>query len=239
MTLAFGGTITIQSLTMGTFGGTFENSVNNNNITCSATTTAFSLTGTGTRTIKLGTATYTISGNSGSPTWTAATTTNMTLTATSATISFTGNASARTFIGGSQSYGTVSFAATTMSGPGRCLISTASGAGNTFANLNFTAPNVVIFTALTNHTISNAFTWAGTAGSEIAVFSDTFGTGPTINAAASSTAQWAAFRDITFTGSPVASDSFDLGDNSGITINAPGGTGTSLSTGGGFSAGFF
>src|SRR3954451_7178669 len=35
VTLNFGGTITIQSLTMGTLAGTFDNSVNNNNITVS------------------------------------------------------------------------------------------------------------------------------------------------------------------------------------------------------------
>src|SRR5689334_24115345 len=54
VTLNFGGTITVQSITMGAFTGTWDNSVNNNDITVTASGSCFSGSGSGTRTIKLG-----------------------------------------------------------------------------------------------------------------------------------------------------------------------------------------
>src|SRR5262249_37995777 len=93
VTLNFGGTITIQSLTLGAFTGTFDNSVNNNNITVTATGNAFSGTGTATRTIKLGTATYTLTAT-GNVAWNFSNATGLTYTGNSgANIVFSGTAS--------------------------------------------------------------------------------------------------------------------------------------------------
>ncbi len=61
VTLNFGGTITIQTFTMGAFTGTIDNSINNNNMS----TQGFNVTGTGVRALKLGSATYTTDGGGG------------------------------------------------------------------------------------------------------------------------------------------------------------------------------
>jgi hypothetical protein len=217
VTLNFGGTITVQFIAMGTFTGTFDNSVNNNNITVT-TGTGFAGSGGGVRTIKLGTATYTLSSDTAS--WNFGTTTNLTYTGnTGANIVFTGASGSRNFAGGGLSHGAVTFGAS--SGAGFYLVSGSS----TLASLSITAPNFVVFTPSTTNTISSAFNWAGSSSSQIAIVSNSFSTAATIAAAASSTASWTAFRDVTFTGSPTASNSFNLGDTSGITITAPSGGG--------------
>jgi hypothetical protein len=54
------------------------------------------------------------------------------------------------------------------------------------------------------------------------LMSSSLGSQTNITAAAGSAAQWCAVRDISFSGSPLATDSLDLGNNSGITITPPG-----------------
>ena len=228
-TLNFGGSISLNSITNNAFTGTWDNSVNNNNITLSLTGTAYNCSGSGVRTIKLGSATYTM---------TAAAlaqfgfnpATNLTLSASAATLSFAGAGTKAITAGGSQTFGTVSFG--TSSGVGFCHFVSSMTVGT----LNVTAPNVVQFGAGSTVTISNPFAFTGSPGSEISISSDGFPTTATVAAAAASTASWCAFRDMTFTGSPVASNSFDLLHNSGITITPPssgggggGGSGPSFS----------
>lgn len=234
VTLNFGGTITIQSLAMGAFTGTFENSVNNNNITMTASGGAFNISGTGTRTIKLGTATYTLSNNS--VTFNAGTATNLTYTASSATIAFTGASGTRAILsssGTALSHGNVTVAAS--SGAGRFQVNS-NNAAQTLKSLTITAPNYIEFPPAGTTTITDAFNWAGSSSSQIAICSMTTTSSATVAATAGSVASWCSFRDMTFTGSPVASNSFNLGNNSGITINAPSGGG---GAGAGFSATIF
>ncbi len=228
VTLNFGGTVSLTTLTMGAFTGTFDNSVNNNNFTISGN---FAGSGTGARTYKLGTATYTLTGAASR--WQVVTVTNLTYTATASTISFTGTSGLRgieSSSGTAMSHGNVIFAAST--GSGRGHVNNNSGA-STLASLTITAPNYIQFPAGATTTITGAFTWTGTRGSEIAIASDAISTTATAAAAANSTAAWASFRDMTFTGSPIANNSFDLGNNSGITINGP----ATFGSGGGFIGG--
>lgn len=217
VTLNFGGTITIQSITMGAFTGTWDNSVNNNNMTLSSTGSAFNGSGSGTRTIRLGTATYTLTATSCA--WNFTTVTNLTYVGSSANIVFTGSSGTRTINAGNLSHGNVSFGAS--SGNGFCSIS--GSTTYTFASLAITAPNHLVGSGGTTLTITNAFTWNGSSSAQIGLTSTAAGSALSIAAAGSSTAAWTAFRDITFTGSPTASNSFDLGGNSGITITAPSG----------------
>lgn len=212
VTLNFGGTITIQSLTMGTFTGTFDNSVNNNNITVSGSS-GFGLSGSAVRTYKLGTATYTLT--SGSASWSFGTSSNATFTAGSSTITFSGGSSTKSFAGGDKTYGTVNFGA--VSGNGMYSVN----GSNTFAHLNITAPNLFEFQISQTQTISNSVAWAGSSGSEIALLTNSNNSATTMAFAAGSTMQWCAFRGQTCSGSPVATNSFDLGNNSGISITAP------------------
>lgn len=224
ITVNFGGTITIQSLTCGAMGMTLDFSVFNNNVTLSTGANAFSGTGTGTRTINLGNGTWTLSGASGAGNiWNMSVTTNLTFSANSSILSFTNTtATGSVMMPGGLTYSTVSIAGIT--GGGRFAISGSC----TIANLNISAPNFVTFPSGSTVTITNSFAWNGTSSNQIGIASSTQNTSATIAAAASSTAAWAAFRDMTFTGSPSASNSFDLGHNSGITITAP-----SASSGGG------
>lgn len=226
ITVNFGGTITIQSLTMGactasTTGCIFDNSVNNNNITVTATGTPFNGSGSGTRTYKLGTATYTLS--AGSPTASFSTASNLTCECSSSTFSFTGDGS-RTFLyGGTLTFGTVSVSAAASTG---FFKFTRASGSVTFGNLNVTAPNYIVISALTTVTITNAVNIAGSSSNQIGFTSDSVSNASGLSVGTSSTFQWSAFRDILFTGSPTITNSFNLGGNSGATITGP-------STGGG------
>lgn len=217
VTLNFGGTITIQSLTMGAFTGTWDNSVNNNNITVTASGSAFSLSGIGARTIKLGSATYTLSSGSNVG-WACTTTTNLTLTATSSTIVFSGAGGSKTFSGGaSQTYGTLSLSAS--SGTGRfTFINTAVS----LATFTVVAPNYVIFNVSATLTISAALNLVGTSSAKIGLVTDTVGSAANIDIPSGQTAAWTSFRDVTFTSNTlIATSSFDLGHNTAVTITPP------------------
>lgn len=197
---------------MGAFTGTLDFSANNPNITMGT----FSGTGTGTRTINLGNGTWTITGTG--TLWTFANTTGLTFNANSSNIIFSAvTALLRTMSNGATlSYSTVTVNA---NGSGGSFGIAATG---TIATLVINAPNCVTILAGGTLTISNAFAWAGTSSAPILIESNTISTTATIAAPASSTMAWAGIRDMTFTGNtPVASNSFDLGHNSGITITAP------------------
>ncbi|MGZ5836363.1 MAG: hypothetical protein ACXWJ5_09185, partial [Xanthobacteraceae bacterium] len=221
VTLNFGGTITIQSLSMGSFTGTFENSVNNNNITASAGT-GFALGGGASKTFNLGSATYTLTHAAAIWDYNAG---GGTFNGGSSTITFTGTSGVRVFKGGDKTYGTVNLGTSTGAG-------TVSVTGNdTIQTLNITAPNWIEFQGGGTITIINAVAWMGTSTSQIAIVTNSNGTTTNIAFAAGSAMQWCAFRCIIGTGSPVATNSFNLGNNSGIAITPPGG--------GSFSGGFF
>lgn len=219
-----GGTVTItaphtfQALTMGAFTGTWDNSVGNHNITVTNTSSAFSITGSGTRTIRLGSATYTLS--AAGAVWQATTTTNLTFVGSSANIVFAqGNGS--TLNGGGLSYGSISFGASTS------LAAYLISGANTFGTVTITAPNWIQFPSTVTTTISNAFNWVGTASGPIMIVSSspTGSSAANIAAAGGSTASWCGFRTVTFTGSPTASNSLDFGQVSGISISVPASSG--------------
>ncbi len=214
----FGGTITIQSLTMGAFTGTFDNSSNNNNITCSNSSGTFSITGTGTRTITLGSATYTVNANG---TWTAATTTNLTFSGASSTIAYA-TTGFRDFTGGGLTYGTVTVAASAAAA-GRLVI---TGSSSTIGSLSVTAPNWILLP--TTMTIT-AMALNGTSSSQILVQPSSVGNGSTVATGGGSIGSWSGLLSVTFTGSPTLANGFDFGNNSGITITAPSSGGGSVS----------
>jgi len=217
VTLNFGGTVTIQSLTCGALVGTFDNSVNNNNMTLSLSGTSFGGTGSGARILKLGTSTTTLSG--ANATMTFATATNLTMNAGSATVSYTGSGARQYISGGAFTIGTLSIGAS--AGLGSWKYNVGSGSNTTFTNVNITAPNYIVVAVGTTLTVTNAVNWAGTSSSAIGFVSDTIGTQAGVSVGAGSTLQWSAIRDTLFTGSPTATNSLDLGHNSGITITGP------------------
>ncbi len=226
ITLNFGGTITIQSLTTGactasTTGCIFDNSVNNNNITVTATGSAFNWSGAGTRNMKLGSATYTMSATGSGATWAWSNISNATISAASATIAWTGSASnVRTITGpgtGGITYGTLTLSAN--SGAGYYALTGI----NTFGTFNVTAPIFVrLLSGSAVQTVTNAINWVGTGANPIGMSSDATGNQGTFTLTNGGTLAYASLRDIIFTGGTVtANNSLNVGNNSGVTINGP------------------
>lgn len=207
------GAVTVQSITCGAFTGTLDFSANNNNVTLSSST-GFSGSGSGTRTINLGNGTWTLSSTSNSTPWDMGTTTNLTFNANSSTIILSGNTAAtstRTFAGGALTYSSIQVNGTAAGG-----LTTITGV-NTIGTLTATGPNALAFGA--NQTITN-LNLNGSSGAAVGCMSNIIGATQRTLTITTLTATWAAFRAII--GSGTATNSFDLGSNSGITITAPG-----------------
>lgn len=126
-----GGTVTVNtnfsivSLTMGAFTGTLDFSANNN----SPTVGTFNGSGTGTRTLNMGSGTWTITGN-GTTVWTTQTTTGLTINIGTSTVNFTyaGSTGTRSIIAGA-AFNNISISA------GSDIV--ALGSTMTCANLSF------------------------------------------------------------------------------------------------------
>ncbi len=219
VTVNFGGTITVQSITCGAFTGTLDFSANNNSVTLLLSGTAFSGTGSATRTLNLGSGTWTLTG--ANATWTIATTTGLTFSGASSTIVFSGNPTAtnpRTFSGGALTYGTVTFNA--ISAGGYQTINN----NPTITSLNIAGPNYIALNGGGQSvTVTNSFSINGTSGNEITFSTNITATNTTISSANNGSCSWCAFRYMTFAGGGTftATNSFDLGGNTGITITAP------------------
>jgi hypothetical protein len=218
-TVTVNATITIQSITCGAFTGTLDFSANNNNVTLSATG-GMSAGGTGTRTVNLGNGTWTLSATSGTV-WNFGTVTNLTFNANSSTIVLSGAAAnCVVFSGGGLTYNAVQFLAN------NCVSVVGS---NTIGTLTVTAPNAIYLTASTTNTLTNAPTITGTSSSPVAILQNGPATGTVAISCASGTMalDWAAVRGTVFSGGATftATNSLDLGGNSGITITPPTGGG--------------
>jgi hypothetical protein len=219
-----GGTVTVDatvsglslgSITCGAFTGTIDFSA----ISALTITGTFSVTGSGTRTVTLGSATYTLSGVNVNN-WDCTTTTNLTLSAASATFSIiTGGAQGQNFVGGGQSYGTLSFGARSQIGK------TSISGANTFANLSITPSVVVSFPPSVTTTITNAINWAGSSSALFYIDNGNSAGAATISLGATPTAvSWGAFKAITFAGAGsgfTATNSFSLGGLTGASVTGP------------------
>lgn len=218
----------IASLAMGactasTTGCILDFSVNNNSVTVS--TNGFSITGSGVRQLKMGSAVINITGSNGF--WDATTVTNLTLTPGTSNIVFSGASTAtRTFTGGGKTYATVTVSPNSSSG-----VFQFTDTGNTFGTLAITAPNWIFFSIFTTQTVTNQITWSGTSTQQLLVSSNSQSLSGTINSPANAAMTWAAFYRITMGGggTHAATNSFNNGNNSGFTISAP----SSIGGGGG------
>jgi len=221
-----GGTVTVDStlngvtltqITAGAFTGTLDFSANNPSMTLTA---SFSITGAGTRTINLGSGTFTLPATNANN-WDATTVTGLTFNAGTSTILIPNgaNGNAATFVGGGLTYSTLSLGARA-SGSGVSI----SG-NNTFATLLVAGPININLTGGATQTITNAIAWNGSSSALIAIFCSSATKG-TLAVAVGSVTSWSALKNITFTGTTVAAtSSFDLGGNTGVTITAPSGGG--------------
>lgn len=217
--------LSLISITMGAFTGTLDFSVNNPSITI---TNQFSNNGAGTRTLKLGSGTFTVSSNNGAM-WDFFGA-GLTLTPGTATISFTSTslAGAATVQLGSSG---ISYAGTTMTFAAVTNGFSTFLQGNTSATLgtlNITGPRNFTFSSAATITISNAFNWVGSVSNPIGIESASAGAAATISVASGTpTMSGAAIRSMTFTGGATftATNSLDLKGNTGITITPPSGGG--------------
>lgn len=219
-TITVAADLSLQSLTMGACTGTttgciIDFSVNNNNVTLSGNSgISFSGTGTGTRNLKMGNGVWTLT--STATVWNMTTTTNLTFAANSSTIVINNTSiNSKTFVGGALTYNAVSISAGTLATLGVVSFNSA----NSFSSVTIANPNYVTFPSSATNTITT-LTLNGTVASPITFTAGSPNTTGTL-ALTSATIAGAAIRDFTFTGSPTATSSFDLGHNSGITITAP------------------
>ncbi len=233
-----GGTVTVaaavngdtfQTITCGAFTGTLDFSANNPSITLT-NAGGFNGSGTGARTIKMGSGTFTFTVTTAAAAlFTMATTTNLGGTSdfSAATYVFSGsNAFIRGFSTGGLTYGTLTVA-TNAGGGGVNIV----GANPTFATINFTGPGALGFPSGTTTTITNAFAFTGSSYTSPSLIEAASG-GPlilgTIHASAASTMDKVAVRDLTFNTSAVTVTGYDLQGNTfsgggGISAPASGG----------------
>jgi hypothetical protein len=175
-----GGTVTVNttvnsiSITCGAFTGTLDFSANNNNVTLNS----FSASGSATRTVNLGSGTWTITGTSGLL-WDVSNNTGLTFSASSSTIVFSGNisgagAAIQAWASSSPTtYGTIRFSPTGGGGGGVQLNYLGS---TTITNLSFTTSCTVTFVngaTITNISIAAGIQIGLTAGNSL-IFNNPF-----------------------------------------------------------------
>ncbi len=209
----------ILSLSWGNFTGTLDFDTNNVAMTITGSG-GFAGSGTGTRKFLGAGSSWLFTINTSAPSlWSMTTTTNLYGSSdfTNMTITYTATtAFIRGFLTGGLHYGT--FTVSTNSSQGGINIS-----GNaTIDTLNFTGPGLLSIAAASTVTITNAFAWTVTGSAISTLISQGPGVLGTIHASAVSSLDKFAIRDITFNTSAVtATNSYDLGDNAGVTITAP------------------
>lgn len=175
---------------------------NNKNVTTGSVQT----NNANTRTLKMGSGTWTLTGAN----WNATNATGLTVEGT-ATVNMA-SASAKTFNGGGANYGTITL---NQGGAGALTIN----ASNTFANItNTVQPATITFQASTTNTVG-AFTVSGTSGNLITINSSTPGTQATLSDASGvNSVSFCDIKDINATGGATwdayyANGNVDSGNN--------------------------
>ena len=213
-TVTVNGNFTNNGLAMGAFTGTLDFSANNNNMTCSG---SFNISGSGTRTLNMGSGTFTLSG-ANSTVWDATTITGLTFNCGTSTILLQTTATAtRTLALNTLTYNTITFNNTGGAGfqisfTGNSTIANLN-LGNC-RNVNMPAGPVTITGQLTNANVSGSPGLFG--GSNAANDIE-------LSLANANTVDWLALWNIVVTGagSLTANSSFNLGGLTNVTVNQP------------------
>lgn len=225
-----GGTVTISAtisgstfagITMGAFTGTLDFATNPVTLTLvTSGAPAFSVTGTGTRTLSLGTSTFNLQAIN-SNAWDCTTSTNMTATLGSATfnfqnVSFFGNSTFVTggALCGGSTYGILNVSSSTA----EAMI--ISGNSAVFSQVNLTGP---LRLSTSTITVTNAVNWAGSAANLITIYPTTGGTVSSITfSATGNVGSWVGIGGITaVTNGLTLTNSFNQGSNTNISITNP------------------
>lgn len=170
---AFGGTYTLQdSITNTSTSALFVQNGTFNANGFSVTALKFNSNVSSTRTITMGSGTWTAT--SSGTIWDFTTTTGLTFNANSSTISITDtSASSKTFIGGSKIFNNLSI---TGGGSGAIIIQ----GSNTFSSITINKPKTVTFTSSTTQQIGS-ITATGSVGNIITLNASSAGTAATLN----------------------------------------------------------
>jgi hypothetical protein len=217
-----GGTLTVdqavnvQSIALGTANGTIN--FGSNNV---AVSNFVSFSGSGTRTINMGSGTWTITGSSATI-FDVTTTTNLTATFSNATVAFAGASSNRTLAGGGQTYGAFTVADNSTKGP------VGISGTNTFASITIGSGNTLSLPQTVTTTVSGALNITGTSSAPSGLISSTAGSNvATVSVGSASALDWCGILGITKSGagSITATNSLDMGRNTSVTITAPSGGG--------------
>lgn len=217
VTVNFGGTITLLSLTMSAFTGTLDFATNNNSVTLTANN-CFVNSGTATRTLNMGNGTWTLSSNSAS--FNQGTTTNLTFNANGSTIAFTGTGGTgvrRLLMGTSKTYNTVTVA----SGTSYFFM---QGTTPTITTLTISPGNHIGFPSGGNLTVTNLTTISGSSSAQTLLISENPINGKaTLTLTNAASVSWCGFSQMTLaTSTLTATNSFDFTGNSGtLSITAP------------------
>lgn len=204
--LNFSAANSVLTLTAGTFDA------NNKNVTTGNVTAS----GAGTRTLTMGSGTWTISGTS----FTVATSGGLTLNTNTAVLTFTNATTGGTTfnMGTSNTFPTVNIGPN----PASVLISATTTA--TIGTLTVTGAVEVRFTASFTTTISTGFTVSGAAATPVALIATAADGTATVSIPAGATINWAFIKDITFTGAGAtitATNCIDGQHNAGLTCTPP------------------
>lgn len=212
--------ITIQGLDLSAAnaaGCGLDASAGSHNVTTTGAT-GLANSGTGTRVLKMGGGTWTITASNGNG-FNQATTTGLTFQANSSTIVIAADpvaAHQMTFAGGGLTYNNLTINA---NANGDGVIFTGS---NTFATVTLIAPLALVVAATTQTMTTLTYSGGGPTS-----LTSIMGTNPssigTLTVTNNSAGNWVAYRCMTFSGagSATATNSWDLGANAGITITPP------------------
>jgi hypothetical protein len=212
--------VTVQSITCGAFTGTLDFSVHNKNATLTATT-PWNSSGSGARTIKLGSGTYSLTSTSTTGgvvnRWNNNTVTNETFDGGTARIVLAAPVNGTVvFIGGGKTYDTVEFSA----GAGGWL---KLQDNNTIGTLVLNGPSIVQLNNGDTQTLTT-LTVNSSASGLVELHSPEDNLKATISKASGSVSiAWCSLFGMTFSGGATfsAANSFDMGGNTGITITPP------------------
>lgn len=208
-------TITVQSITCGAFTGTLAFNTNNNNVTLSASI-AFTPSGAGTRTIDMGSGTWTFTTALAATVVDCATVTGLTATFSNAALVFTANSAAiRSISPGGQTWGALTVSANTSKG-----VFYIAAAG-TFASITLGSGNSLMGGNGITVTVTGAITGTGSRDAPIGLLSGRGSVGiTTFSVGSASVLNWCGVSSVTKAGAGTitASPGMDLGANTGVTI---------------------
>lgn len=219
-----------------TTGCILDFSVNNNTVNLRSTGTALSTTGSGnSRTLKMGSGAWSLTGAANGNVINSGNSTNLTVTG-SAVISITSNTvtgNVKTIILGGSGGTPPTYNISLLSSGSQGGYFQFAGSTASIGTLSIATPNYVAFSSGVTYTITT-MTATGTASNQIGIVSNSLGNQAIISSATNKSFSWVGLRDISASGGGTftATNSFDLGHNSGITITGPSSTGTACILGG-------